>query len=94
MPECKDCLHFEVCKPYTAPNETYPETDGCKAFKAKANYTEVKHGQWVKRPSRSGLETLSVYACSICDKAFTFHPGYDFCPYCGATDMRKEGAEE
>ena len=52
---------------------------------------EVKHGEWVKKPSRFGLEGFSTFACSVCDKRFTFHPGYDFCPGCGA-DMR-EGVE-
>ena len=88
--KCGECLHFSVCREYTTENETFPEVGGCEAFKAKANYTEIKHGQWVQKPSRFG-GTYSIVACSVCDKAFTFHPNYDFCPNCGA-DMR-EGAE-
>ncbi|MEE1050405.1 MAG: hypothetical protein U0M60_23635 [Clostridia bacterium] len=37
MAECKDCIHFCVCSPYTAPNESYPEVDGCKYFRATAD---------------------------------------------------------
>lgn len=41
MSTCKDCLHFEVCDRYTAPNETYPEVGGCRCFKNRADYVEV-----------------------------------------------------
>ena len=37
MARCKDCIHFCVCSPYTAPNESYPEVDGCKCFRATAD---------------------------------------------------------
>lgn len=37
MAQCKDCIHFCVCSPYTAPNESYPEVDGCKCFRASAD---------------------------------------------------------
>lgn len=79
MPKCKDCLKLDECKPYTTPDETFPETDGCKAFRGK-------DGQWVQKPSRLG-GAYTIFACSVCDKAFTFHPDYNFCPHCGA-DMR------
>lgn len=32
---CVKCIHYEICSPYTAPNESYPEVNGCKCFKAK-----------------------------------------------------------
>ena len=38
---CKDCVHFDVCSPYTAPNESYPEVGGCEAFKNKADFVEI-----------------------------------------------------
>lgn len=44
-------------------------------------------GQWVKKPSRLGFENMPIWGCSICGKAFTFHPDYNYCPQCGA-DMR------
>ena len=33
MAQCKNCIHYCVCNPFTAPNESYPEVDGCKLFK-------------------------------------------------------------
>jgi len=41
MATCKECLHFEVCSPYTAPNESYPEAGGCYAFKVCAVFVHV-----------------------------------------------------
>ena len=41
MSTCKECIHYEVCDRFTAPNETYPEVGGCKVFKPKADYVEV-----------------------------------------------------
>ena len=41
MSTCKDCLHYEVCDRFTAPNETYPEVGGCRCFKNKADYAPV-----------------------------------------------------
>ena len=57
--------------------------------KQPAVATEIKHGQWVTKAGRFG-GAYTIVACSVCSKAFTFHPNYDFCPHCGA-DMR-EGA--
>lgn len=75
MPEnkCGECLHFSVCREYTTESETFPEVGGCESFKAKVNYTEIKHGQWEQKPSRLGA-TLPIYACSVCGRAFTFAP--------------------
>ena len=41
MNKCKDCIHFEVCHPYTEPDESFPEVGGCKGFKNKADFVEV-----------------------------------------------------
>lgn len=41
MSTCKDCLHYDVCDRFTAPNETYPEVGGCRCFKPKADYAPV-----------------------------------------------------
>lgn len=43
MSTCKDCLHYECCRKWE-PNEHYfekAESDGCVAFKPKADYVEV-----------------------------------------------------
>ena len=41
MATCKECIHFEVCEPYTAPNESYPEVGGCYGFKSKDEFVQV-----------------------------------------------------
>ena len=39
---CKDCIHYEICDTYVAPNESFPEVEGgCRCFKAKADMVEV-----------------------------------------------------
>lgn len=41
------------------------------------------------------FEHLFKANCDNCGKGFIFRPNYNYCPYCGAADMRKkEGAEE
>ncbi len=40
MRKCGDCIHFERCKPYVTEDETFPETKGCKCFKAKKEVTK------------------------------------------------------
>lgn len=49
MAECKDCIHFCVCSPYTAPNESYPEVDGCKCFRATADVVPMSEVDDLKR---------------------------------------------
>lgn len=96
---CKDCDKHEVCRRIDyeleyhnkSVNEAESElAQKCRLFKNKAENAEKKHGKWEQKPSKLG-GNYSIFACSVCDKAFTFHPNYDFCPGCGA-DMR-EGAE-
>lgn len=41
MNQCKDCIHYEVCDRYTAPNETYPEVGGCRCFKPKSRFIKL-----------------------------------------------------
>lgn len=49
MARCKDCIHFCVCSPYTAPNECYPEVDGCKCFRATADVVPKSEVDDLKR---------------------------------------------
>ena len=41
MATCKECIHFDVCEPYTAPDESYPEAGGCPVFKSKDKFVQV-----------------------------------------------------
>lgn len=39
---CKDCIHFNVCRPYVSPDECFPEVEGgCTAFKDKRLYRHI-----------------------------------------------------
>lgn len=52
MSVCKDCIHYEICDKYVSPNESFPEVDGCKCFKASADAVKVvrcKDCKWWKR---------------------------------------------
>jgi hypothetical protein len=69
--------------------------DGCRFFKNKADFVEVKRGEWFDKPTGAYHRMQSW--CSACGK----HSGIGgiesnrhkpFCPNCGA-DMRKEGAD-
>ena len=89
MSTCKDCLHYEVCDRYTAPNETYPEVGGCRCFKNKADYVEVRYGKWEEERWCDNFQHI----CSLCHKTVRAHPqsvAYSYCPYCGAKMKRKE----
>ena len=44
----------------------------CSEFKNKADFVEVKHGEWI------GLE------CSVCGHFATYAKDYNYCPHCGA----------
>ena len=63
MNKCGDCIFFNFCERYTTKNETFPETNGCKAFKPKPNremekaikmlfneYAKAKKQEWVEKP--------------------------------------------
>lgn len=95
---CKDCVHYEVCKeienmPLRRSFVWYSFHSGCPHFKNKADFVEVKHGEWEKYRVTEG----HVYVCSLCgyrtmvdfEGEFLHH---NYCTKCGA-DMRKEGAD-
>ena len=54
---------------------------------------EVVHGEWIKldgdwKSSNTG-ESLTVHQCSECGNYF-IHAPYNFCPNCGANNMKKK----
>ena len=79
MANCKDCIHYDVCK---ADEHDLPGYLDCNFFKKKSDYQEVKHGEWVE----NGLY------CSVCCYLYDtgeYKNSHNYCPDCGA-DMRKE----
>ena len=96
MSICKDCIHYCICDEYVSPCESFPETDGCKCFKASADVVEVRHGEWIDKPT--GAYSRMQSWCSACGK----HSGIGgiesnrhkpYCPNCGAKmdGERREG---
>lgn len=90
MTTCKDCFHEEVCNAI-CPKMLLPYQSGdysaelfCLQFKNKADYAEVKHGEW-KTPTTIGGRAFNVPHCSVCNG---IPCGVDentkYCPYCGA----------
>ena len=74
---CKDCIHYKVCDTL--------EFEGCVCFKNKADYAEVKYGEWVQ-----DKHWQYDYKCSICGE-YACEGNYgnndnltDYCPNCGA----------
>lgn len=93
MATCKDCVHYEVCKGYLIECAEHGEAEKilnpCANFKNKADFVEVKHGEWANTDE-------GEYMCTNCNEYFCIdidmHPIDDcnmyYCPNCGA-DMRK-----
>lgn len=80
MATCKDCIHYQMC-------HSVDIEAPCVAFKNKADYAEVKHGEWIH--SSRGFDVSGDYECSICHspsgiKHFYNGSRYLFCPDCGA----------
>ena len=68
---CKDCIHSEIClEQYSQLNPDMMFNE-CKKFKNKADYAEVKHGEWIIDNS---IEERTFYdtnykiliTCNIC----------------------------
>lgn len=95
---CKDCLMYEKCCD-EAYRQAYYEGKvdkilifltnrvPCKFFKNKADYTKVRHGEWIEFEDNF-LDTL--YQCSVCKEEFVLIEGtpsenlWSYCPNCGA----------
>ena len=82
MATCKDCIHSDLCGTFTRPcmpDEANASERLCQDFKNRADFVEVKHGEWIYN--------VKYYSCSICaGKRFNLLLGTDaeYCPYCGA----------
>lgn len=86
MPKCKDCIHYTIC---IAKNPLV-KIEYCYQFKNKADFVEVKHGEWI--PVTYTYFGLKRYECSECKNDEYWQKRYiehkeKFCPNCGA-DMR------
>lgn len=85
MATCKDCLHFDVCEEWVLKvgNNPYINANDCEHFKNKADYAEVKHGEWIVSESLLAADKLGLsiplrwYKCSLCGRT-----EFEREPYC------------
>ena len=75
MATCKECIHFDFCEPYTAPDESYPEANGCRVFKNKDEFVQVVRCKDCKNytPVEGGLSLCTLHNIAV--------SGKDFCSY-------------
>lgn len=98
---CKDCIYEPKCLTHISygmgkdwNNRYTPDIEiRCKDFKNKADFVEVKHGEW---HLLYDCANQGVY-CSVCNKK-VYKTNYanqkiksPFCPNCGARMDLKEG---
>ena len=87
MATCKDCLHYNVCH-YHIDEETPFTVTECNDFKNKADFVEVKYGEWlpdyetfVDELERESEPIQTGWVCSLCGRQeFNREP---YC-HCGA----------
>lgn len=87
---CKDCVHYELCFDYTHLKHSKNLPDNrenvCEHFKNKANFVEVKQGEWIYwQPD--GLNHL--WNCSVCNNSISTPMKFvadhiKYCEHCGA----------
>ena len=68
---CKDCIHYEDCKEYVSPYETFPETDGCERFQSTADVvpkSEVDRLQAEVKVLTENSITSKYPCCVSCSK--------------------------
>lgn len=89
---CKDCVHDDVCEHWKnsvfGSDALYPKENDCEHFKNKANFVEVKHGEWGKvRVVSEKYGFVEVYYqhkdCKISPTELYKCP-FENCPRCGA----------
>ena len=92
--ECKDCIHEELCmdrlskQGYSMYTNRSLIIEGCEYFKNKAEYAEVKHGEWipiVKQDDYLEPPYCDTIKCSECGQEadVSFHEA-PYCFRCGA----------
>ena len=79
MATCEDCICYEILCQHTLQDD---ELKLCDSFKNKADYEEVKHGEWKKCQKLYGVGY--EYVCSVCEKGIRQYEGQPICSECSA----------
>lgn len=92
---CKDCMHYEVCIRRKTSISLDPMKSGykCPEFKNKADFSEVKRGEWVLF---SRDIAGRAFICSLCGNVevtedFETSPLENDCNYCSKCGAKMEG---
>lgn len=95
MASCMECIHYEPCYEYG--NILDPIRGGvkCDSFKNKADFIEVKHGEWlpdyetfVDGWERESEPIQTGWVCSLCGRQ-----EFNQEPYCNCGAKMDEGKE-
>lgn len=81
---CNDCIHEAICD-MPIITDGRKNASNCGKFKNKADFVEVKHGEWIYEPSSDtlgGTDATYDWICSVCKG--TSVDDTKFCPNCGA----------
>ena len=81
MATCTDCIHQYCCK-YDRFFGVYEVENKCEYFKNKADFVEVKHGEWIRPTIIHGMTIAGLLHCSVCGEVPCDEGKY--CPNCGA----------
>ena len=92
MATCKNCIGNDYC--FVKPLHPRMMEKSCKNFKNKADYVEVKHGEWIAHYNGS---FKPIYRCSVCNERLVGYSEPNKVPYChcGAKmDIHDNGRKE
>ena len=93
MASCKECIYAPQCISrisYGMGDDWYgtPLTDmekRCNGFKNKADFQEVKHGEWINPTPLCEYYHKGLFGtCSMCEYTTMDFEEYYYCPICGA----------
>ena len=87
---CKECIHEKVCVCPTT------EATSCDHFKNKADFVEVRHGEWEYWQPDG---TKHLWNCSVCNNAISTPMPFvakhiAYCEHCGAKMNVKGGVRD
>lgn len=90
MASCMNCIHDKACDEWAVISGIpFVNTDLCENFKNKADFVEVRHGEWRKPLGDDGSGwncggvVKQILGCSCCGHFYQNAP-YNYCPNCGA----------
>jgi hypothetical protein len=95
MATCKDCIYMHMCYWIEHYGTDAEKEISCRYFKNKADYAEVKHGEWIDKRWTTECDwcdmTHHSITCSVCKEETYGGIKTKYCPDCGAKMDGKKG---